>query len=215
MEDYDLELPQSLPVEPLSESYSIEDLRDILDDDVMGAATSLWDRNDFLLWPQSEALEEEFLLSGDERENAGCLAKLSRKPSKNEEETESQHSDITCSSGEDRAASRVSRCLVDQTPTRSVTEKKDTISSHKPNCSDRRTPEKLDIPLELLGDLAGTTSEKVRHMTAEERKLVYLRRKLRNRESARRSRERKKNLLKGAVCAKAKTSATPAKSRTA
>jgi len=56
----------------------------------------------------------------------------------------------------------------------------------------KRAIEAQMYPSELLKDISGTTSYKVKSMSPEERDLVLYKRKLRNRESARRSRERRK-----------------------
>lgn len=56
------------------------------------------------------------------------------------------------------------------------------------NSASRTTPH---FPAELLLDLAGSTSAEVRRMNEEERALVHYKRRLRNRESAKRSRARR------------------------
>jgi len=58
----------------------------------------------------------------------------------------------------------------------------------------KRAIEAQMYPSELLTDISGTTSYKVKSMSPAERDLVLYKRKLRNRESARRSRERRKLL---------------------
>ncbi|KAJ8907666.1 hypothetical protein NDN08_007775 [Rhodosorus marinus] len=59
---------------------------------------------------------------------------------------------------------------------------------------EKRALEAQKFPADLLGDISGTTSSKVKAMSPEERELVLFKRKLRNRESARRSRERRRML---------------------
>lgn len=56
--------------------------------------------------------------------------------------------------------------------------------------AEKRARESKMFPKEKLLDISGTTSSEVRRMTQNERELVRYKRKLRNRESARRSRER-------------------------
>jgi len=63
---------------------------------------------------------------------------------------------------------------------------------------ERRALENKMFPKEVLGDLHGTTSIDVRRMTEEERKLVYFKRKLRNRESAKRSRMKRQQAQRDA-----------------
>mmetsp|Transcript_10910 Transcript_10910/g.33449 ORF Transcript_10910/g.33449 Transcript_10910/m.33449 type:complete len:286 (+) Transcript_10910:84-941(+) len=57
---------------------------------------------------------------------------------------------------------------------------------------EKRALEAKLFPEDKLGDLSGTTSSKVRGMSKEERELVLYKRKLRNRQSARRSREKRR-----------------------
>mmetsp|Transcript_11009 Transcript_11009/g.19894 ORF Transcript_11009/g.19894 Transcript_11009/m.19894 type:complete len:220 (-) Transcript_11009:555-1214(-) len=52
-----------------------------------------------------------------------------------------------------------------------------------------------EIPEGEIGDLKGTTAMQARRMTDEERQMVLLKRKLRNRESAKRSRTKRQNAL--------------------
>mmetsp|Transcript_3531 Transcript_3531/g.10659 ORF Transcript_3531/g.10659 Transcript_3531/m.10659 type:complete len:257 (+) Transcript_3531:168-938(+) len=56
---------------------------------------------------------------------------------------------------------------------------------------EKRKFEEIMFPKEALADISGTTSSKAKHMTSEQRALVLYKRKLRNRESARRSRQRR------------------------
>lgn len=51
------------------------------------------------------------------------------------------------------------------------------------------------FPAEMLADLAGSTSAEVRRMNEDERALVHYKRRLRNRESAKRSRARRQATL--------------------
>lgn len=56
---------------------------------------------------------------------------------------------------------------------------------------EKRAKEAAQFPREMLGSLEGTTSAEVRKMNAAERELVLYKRKLRNRDSARRSRQKR------------------------
>lgn len=60
---------------------------------------------------------------------------------------------------------------------------------------EKREREARQFPREILGNLDGTTSAEVRKMNATERELVLYKRKLRNRESARRSRQKRQATL--------------------
>eukprot|EP00177_Eucheuma_denticulatum_P008178 GFKZ01014886.1.p1 GENE.GFKZ01014886.1~~GFKZ01014886.1.p1 ORF type:complete len:348 (-),score=62.99 GFKZ01014886.1:1763-2770(-) len=60
---------------------------------------------------------------------------------------------------------------------------------------EKREREARQFPKEILGNLDGTTSAEVRKMNATERELVLYKRKLRNRESARRSRQKRQATL--------------------
>lgn len=60
---------------------------------------------------------------------------------------------------------------------------------------EKREREARQFPRSLLTSLDGTTSAEVRKMSAEERELVLYKRKLRNRESARRSRQKRQAAL--------------------
>lgn len=60
---------------------------------------------------------------------------------------------------------------------------------------EKREREAKQFPKEVLGNLDGTTSAEVRKMNATERELVLYKRKLRNRESARRSRQKRQATL--------------------
>lgn len=60
---------------------------------------------------------------------------------------------------------------------------------------EKRLREARMFPRAVLGNLAGTTSAEVRKMNATERELVLYKRKLRNRESARRSRQKRQATL--------------------
>mmetsp|Transcript_11247 Transcript_11247/g.46968 ORF Transcript_11247/g.46968 Transcript_11247/m.46968 type:complete len:210 (-) Transcript_11247:352-981(-) len=57
---------------------------------------------------------------------------------------------------------------------------------------EKRRLEALKYPKEKLGDLSGTTSSQAKKMSKEEREIVLHKRKLRNRLSAQRSRERRR-----------------------
>ncbi|KAJ8904910.1 hypothetical protein NDN08_001424 [Rhodosorus marinus] len=57
---------------------------------------------------------------------------------------------------------------------------------------EKRQWEALKFPKEKLGDLSGTTSSEAKRMSKEEREMVLHKRKLRNRLSAQRSRERRR-----------------------
>lgn len=69
--------------------------------------------------------------------------------------------------------------------------------SPEQTCSlkEKREREARQFPKEILGNLDGTTSAEVRKMNATERELVLYKRKLRNRESARRSRQKRQATL--------------------
>lgn len=60
---------------------------------------------------------------------------------------------------------------------------------------EKRAREAAQFPRALLRNLSGTTSAEVRKMSSEERALVLFKRKLRNRESARRSRQKRQATL--------------------
>lgn len=60
---------------------------------------------------------------------------------------------------------------------------------------EKRAREAAQFPRALLRNLSGTTSAEVRKMSTEERALVLFKRKLRNRESARRSRQKRQATL--------------------
>lgn len=60
---------------------------------------------------------------------------------------------------------------------------------------EKREREARQFPKEILGNLDGTTSAEVRKMNATQRELVLYKRKLRNRESARRSRQKRQATL--------------------
>lgn len=71
------------------------------------------------------------------------------------------------------------------------------IDKPKISCTlkEKREREARQFPRALLSNLDGTTSAEVRKMTSEERELVLYKRKLRNRESARRSRQKRQATL--------------------
>mmetsp|Transcript_294 Transcript_294/g.706 ORF Transcript_294/g.706 Transcript_294/m.706 type:complete len:209 (-) Transcript_294:579-1205(-) len=79
---------------------------------------------------------------------------------------------------------------------------KKTIAKRSIALWEKRAIEAQKFPADLLGDISGTTSSKVKDMSPEERELVLFKRKLRNRESARRSRERRRMMerLKNQKC---------------
>lgn len=64
-----------------------------------------------------------------------------------------------------------------------------------PSLKEKRIREARQFPKEVLKNLDGTTSAEVRKMSAAERELVLYKRKLRNRESARRSRVKRQGTL--------------------
>lgn len=64
-----------------------------------------------------------------------------------------------------------------------------------PSLKEKRQWEAKQFPKEVLTNLEGTTSAEVRKMNAVERELVLYKRKLRNRESARRSRQKRQATL--------------------
>lgn len=78
-----------------------------------------------------------------------------------------------------------------------VTEKAESSSDvdHGVSLKEKREREARQFPREILGNLDGTTSAEVRKMNATERELVLYKRKLRNRESARRSRQKRQATL--------------------
>ncbi len=71
------------------------------------------------------------------------------------------------------------------------------VDKPKISCTlkEKREREARQFPRALLSNLDGTTSAEVRKMTSEERELVLYKRKLRNRESARRSRQKRQATL--------------------
>lgn len=85
-------------------------------------------------------------------------------------------------SGRGRGKGRKRRC--EQRDDRKGTESKRKMTDNTP----RTQP---GFPAELLTDLAGSTSAEVRRMNEDERALVHYKRRLRNRESAKRSRARR------------------------
>lgn len=70
-----------------------------------------------------------------------------------------------------------------------------TVDSAAVSLKEKREREAKQFPKEVLGNLDGTTSAEVRKMNATERELVLYKRKLRNRESARRSRQKRQATL--------------------
>lgn len=68
-------------------------------------------------------------------------------------------------------------------------------SSDASTLKEKRQREARQFPKEVLTNLEGTTSAEVRKMNATERELVLYKRKLRNRESARRSRQKRQATL--------------------
>lgn len=64
-----------------------------------------------------------------------------------------------------------------------------------PSLKEKRIREARQFPKEFLKNLDGTTSAEVRKMNPTERELVLYKRKLRNRESARRSRQKRQATL--------------------
>mmetsp|Transcript_42135 Transcript_42135/g.103678 ORF Transcript_42135/g.103678 Transcript_42135/m.103678 type:complete len:269 (+) Transcript_42135:206-1012(+) len=61
----------------------------------------------------------------------------------------------------------------------------------------KQAEERKKFPRDKIGDLKGVTSMAVRNMTKDERELVLHKRKLRNRESAKKSRARKQTTMEG------------------
>lgn len=89
-----------------------------------------------------------------------------------------------------------------ETPEPQVTQQGGVISNTTPlegrvekrpprSLKEKREKEARQFPSSLLGNLEGTTSAEVRKMNHAERELVLYKRKLRNRESARRSRQKR------------------------
>lgn len=69
------------------------------------------------------------------------------------------------------------------------------VESPVGSLKEKREREAKQFPKEVLGSLDGTTSAEVRKMSATERELVLFKRKLRNRQSARRSRQKRQATL--------------------
>lgn len=68
-------------------------------------------------------------------------------------------------------------------------------TSSSSSLKEKREREARQFPKEVLKNLEGTTSAEVRKMNPTERELVLYKRKLRNRESARRSRQKRQSTL--------------------